>query len=181
MNAPKNYPQPIRTRTTTDEPVRWLSRGGHTQHSAISRRQLTISWSRVNASLARSLPLIDGWTPSRSQSSAQYANSGGPVMAQATQESKQTTDHDEIRQWVESRGGKPATITGTERGGEEAGLLRIDMPTGASNPPLEPIAWDDFFQKFDEENLAFLYQDAKADGSPSFFCKFVNREGAKPK
>ena len=96
-------------------------------------------------------------------------------------ESKTTTDHDEIRQWVESRGGTPATIAGTERRDEEAGLLRIDMPTGASNPPLEPISWDDFFEKFDQENLAFLYQDQKADGEPSFFCKFVDRKTAAAK
>jgi hypothetical protein len=97
-------------------------------------------------------------------------------------ESKTTTDHDEIRRWVEARGGQPATIQGTPEKGEEAGLLRIDMPTGASNPPLEPISWDDFFKKFDEENLAFLYQEEKADGEPSFFSKFVNRESAaKPR
>jgi hypothetical protein len=93
-------------------------------------------------------------------------------------QSHQTTDHDEIRHWVEARRGKPATIAGTERGGEEAGLLRIDFPGGSSNPPLEPVSWDEFFQKFDEENLAFLYQDEKADGSPSTFCKFVQRETA---
>ena len=102
-------------------------------------------------------------------------------MAQATHDAKQTTDHGEIRTWVEARGGKPATISGTENRGEEAGLLRIDMPGGASNPPLEPIDWDDFFKKFDEKGLAFLYQDQKADGEPSFFCKFVNRENAKPR
>jgi hypothetical protein len=28
-------------------------------------------------------------------------------------ESKTTTDHDEIKKWVESRGGKPATVKGT--------------------------------------------------------------------
>jgi hypothetical protein len=100
---------------------------------------------------------------------------------QHSHESKVTTDHDEIRRWVEARGGKPATIGGTERKGEEAGLLRIDMPAGASNPPLEPISWDEFFKKFEEENLAFLYQEEKADGEPSFFSKFVEREGAGAK
>src|ERR1700709_298135 len=90
-------------------------------------------------------------------------------------ESHQTTDHEEIRKWVEARKGKPATIAGTEKKGEEAGLLRIDMPGGATNPPLEPISWDDFFEKFDGEKLALVYQEAKADGDPSYFCKFVQR------
>ncbi len=90
-------------------------------------------------------------------------------------ESHQTTDHDEIRKWVEARGGKPATIAGTEKRGEGAGLLRIDMPGGAKNPPLEPVTWEEFFEKFDQEKLAFVYQEAKADGEPSFFSKFVQR------
>jgi hypothetical protein len=61
-------------------------------------------------------------------------------------ESKTTTDHDEIRRWAEERGGKPATVEDTERPGEKAGLLRIDFPGGASNPPLKPISWDAFFK-----------------------------------
>jgi hypothetical protein len=87
----------------------------------------------------------------------------------------QTTDHEEIRKWVESRGGKPASVAGTAKGKEEAGLLRIDFPGGASNPPLEPISWEDFFEKFDNEKLALIYQEEKADGEASTFCKFVAR------
>src|SRR3954469_25657328 len=91
-------------------------------------------------------------------------------------ESKTTTDHDEIRRWAEERGGKPATIEGTERSGEKAGLLRIDFPGGAGNPPLEQISWDEFFKKFDEANLAMVYQEETADGELSYFNKLVSRE-----
>ena len=56
--------------------------------------------------------------------------------------------------------------------------MRIDFPTGASDPPLEPISWDDFFEKFDEAKLAFVYQDQKANGEGSSFCKFVDRKSA---
>jgi hypothetical protein len=90
--------------------------------------------------------------------------------------SKQTTDHNAIKKWAEERGGKPVTIEGTARGNEKAGLLRIDFPGGASDPPLEPISWDAFFKKFDEANLAMVYQDEKENGSKSYFCKFVGRE-----
>jgi hypothetical protein len=90
-------------------------------------------------------------------------------------ESTQTTDHDKIRRWVESRGGKPATVADTTEGKETAGLLRIDLPTGASDPPLKPISWGDFFKKFDQEKLAFLYQEETSEGSQSHFCKFVQR------
>src|SRR5690349_9846866 len=96
--------------------------------------------------------------------------------AKTDHETKRTTDHDEIRKWVESRGGKPTSIEGTEEKGEDAGLLRIDFPTGAGDPPLEPISWEAFFEKFDKEKLAMVYQEEKANGEPSFFCKFVNRE-----
>jgi hypothetical protein len=77
-----------------------------------------------------------------------------------------------------STGWKPATVAGTAKGGEEAGLLRIDFPSGASNPPLEPISWDEFFDKFDKEHLAMIYQEKGSKGETSYFCKFVERETA---
>jgi hypothetical protein len=92
----------------------------------------------------------------------------------ADNESKTTTNHDEIRRWAEERGGKPATITGTESGGEDAGVLRIDFPGGAEDR-LEEISWDDWFQKFDSENLAFLYQEQVKSGEESRFFKLVSR------
>jgi hypothetical protein len=39
--------------------------------------------------------------------------------------SKSHTTTDQIKRWVEERGGKPATVKGTEK---EAGVLRIDFP-----------------------------------------------------
>jgi hypothetical protein len=92
----------------------------------------------------------------------------------AEHESKTTTDHDEIRRWAEERGGRPATVAGTESGGEDAGVLRIDFPGGAEDR-LEEISWDDWFRKFDEENLAFLYQEQVKSGDESRFFKLVNR------
>jgi hypothetical protein len=88
--------------------------------------------------------------------------------------SNTTTDHDEIRRWAEERGGRPATVAGTEAGGEDAGVLRIDFP-GGEEDRLEEISWDEFFRKFDDENLAFLYQEQVKDGGESRFHKFVNR------
>jgi hypothetical protein len=90
-------------------------------------------------------------------------------------ETKQTTDHEEIRRWVEEQGGRPAIVRGTERGGDGDGVLRIDFPGGAGEESLEHISWDDWFQKFDENNLAFLYQRQKASGEDSTFFKLVSR------
>lgn len=89
------------------------------------------------------------------------------------------TDHEEIRRWVEERNGRPATIAETAKKNEDAGLLHIDFPGGAKNPPLEPVSWEGFFEKFDKENLALVYQDETADGRKSYFCKFVSRESVE--
>jgi hypothetical protein len=87
-------------------------------------------------------------------------------------EAKTTTDHDEIRRWAEARGGRPATVKGTETRGEHAGVLRIAF---TDDEDLEEIPWDEFFDKFEEANLAFLHQDRTKDGQESRFFKFVER------
>jgi hypothetical protein len=87
--------------------------------------------------------------------------------------SKTTTDHDEIRRWVEGHDGAPATVRGTGNG--EPGVLRGDFPGGAGADRLEHISWDEWFAKFDESDLAFLYQEHKASGEDSTFFKLVSR------
>jgi len=42
-------------------------------------------------------------------------------------DARTTTDHHEIRQWVEERNGKPASVPGTSKGGKDVGLVRIDF------------------------------------------------------
>ena len=95
-------------------------------------------------------------------------------MANVSTESKTTTNHDEIRRWVEERGGHPARVIGTERE-DSPGLLRIDYPGFSGGESLEAITWDEFFKGFDENNLAFLYQDKTKEGSPSRFSKLIDR------
>ena len=95
-------------------------------------------------------------------------------MATADSESKVTTDHDEIKAWVEERGGRPARVKGTE-GRAGVGLLRIDYPGFSGEDTLETITWEEFFTTFDDNNLAFLYQEETKDGSESRFSKFVER------
>ena len=82
-----------------------------------------------------------------------------------------TVDHDEIRQWVESHGGWPAAVRSTENK-NDVGLLRIEF-TEASSDSLDPIEWEEFFEKFDEKGLAFLYQPS------SRFNKLISRENTK--
>lgn len=87
-------------------------------------------------------------------------------------EATTTTNHDTIRKWAEARGGKPARVAGQGEGG----ILRIDF-----DPPedrLEEIGWDEFFRIFDENRLAFLYQDRTEGDRTSRFNKFVQRDAA---
>ena len=87
-----------------------------------------------------------------------------------------TTDHDEIRSWAEARDGKPACVRGTGRSEGDPGILRIDLPGGAGRESLEHIDWDEWFEKFDEQQLAAVLQERKADGEESTFIKLVDRK-----
>ncbi len=94
--------------------------------------------------------------------------------------SKTTRDHDEIRKWAEARGAVPAEVTGTERSGEP-GILRFEFPKAPhhNDSKLNEISWEDFFEKFDENNLELVYQDVTAEGAQSNFNKLVNPENDK--
>ncbi len=90
-------------------------------------------------------------------------------------ETNTTTNHEEIRRWAEAREGRPASVRGTGSG-DDVGLLRIDFPGGAGEDKLEPISWEEFFEKFDEKKLAFLYQENTKDGGESRFFKFISQD-----
>jgi hypothetical protein len=85
------------------------------------------------------------------------------------------TDHDEIRKWVESRDGRPARVKETG-GGDDPGILRIDFRD--PDEGLEEISWEEWFEAFEDNGLAFLYQEETEDGGESRFNKFISRENA---
>lgn len=88
--------------------------------------------------------------------------------------SKTTTNHETIRRWADERGGKPAHVKATE-GKHDPGVLRIDFPGYSGADTLEEISWEDFFAKFEESQLALVYQEETAAGEKSNFNKLVNR------
>jgi hypothetical protein len=84
-----------------------------------------------------------------------------------------TTDHREIRTWVEQRGGRPAKIKATaDHGGP--GILRIDFREPDAS--LELTSWEEFFDRFETHKLAFLHQDETSSGKTSRFVKLVARD-----
>jgi hypothetical protein len=83
--------------------------------------------------------------------------------------SETTTDHDAIRKWAEERGARPSKV---DTGGE-GGILRFDF--GEKEDALEEISWEEFFEIFEDNNLALIHQDKTTDGKTSRFSKFVAR------
>ncbi len=116
----------------------------------------------------------------RSASNKTSKSKQPPASRLAAGKSGRTTDHEIIRRWIEERGGSPAAVKATEKG-NDPGLLRINFPGYSGENRLEDISWDEFFKKFDEKNLEFLYQDETRDGEMSRFWKFVSREGEHEK
>ena len=92
-------------------------------------------------------------------------------------ESQTTTDHKQIQKWAEERGAKPSTVTRTMKD-DDVGVIRLNFP-GYDEESLEEISWEQFFDKFEDNDLAFLYQETKSDGQQSNFFKFIKREGAR--
>jgi len=72
---------------------------------------------------------------------------------------------------VEERGGFPAHVKQTGRKRGDLGVLRIDYPGYSGRDTLERIGWDEWFDAFERNNLAFLHQDKRN----SRFSKLVNR------
>src|SRR5919199_5716902 len=82
-----------------------------------------------------------------------------------------TTNHDTIRKWAEGKGGKPAAVERTHKGGD-VGIIRIMFPDNprSEHDSLVEISWDEFFREFEARKLALLYEK---DG---LFSKIVGRD-----
>jgi hypothetical protein len=97
-------------------------------------------------------------------------------MPTAANSHKKTTDHAVIKQWVEARNGQPgATRKNNDRSRDDVGILRINFPGGREDS-LHGITWDEFFQKFEEYGLAFVYTDDRQSGEYSTQYQFVYRD-----
>lgn len=87
---------------------------------------------------------------------------------------KYTTDEEEIRSWIEERSGVPVLIKGVEENGVESPDM-LHIAFGPILPDMEKVAWDEFFERFENEQLALEYDDAAPrEQIPDF--EFVDRE-----
>ncbi|MBT0994983.1 hypothetical protein KIN34_11895 [Cellulomonas sp. DKR-3] len=80
--------------------------------------------------------------------------------------SRSTTDHDEIRTWVEARGGTPALIASLGR--HEDGVPAVVFPAGPSGEGAVPTTWARWFEVFERDSLAFV-RPADVDAAAPFF------------
>jgi len=89
-----------------------------------------------------------------------------------------TTDHDEIRAWIEEHGGEPALRTRTN--GQEVMAVRFNDLDGET----KPIEWDEFFDRLDSGNLAFFFADEEdksgKTGEEEFEYRFLTRDQIPP-
>lgn len=88
------------------------------------------------------------------------------------QQTQRTTDHSTIKEWAESRDGKPSVVS---RDGDKTELIRLDFP-GYAEENLEEIDWDQWFDLFESNDLAFIYQEETKEGEQSNFNKLVSRD-----
>jgi hypothetical protein len=88
-----------------------------------------------------------------------------------------TTDHEEIQQWAEQRGAQPACVKGTGRKKGDIGMIRLDFPGYSGEDSLEHISWEDWFDAFEKNGLALIYQETTSEGERSNFNKLVKRTG----
>jgi len=118
-------------------------------------------------------------TSSRSSSTKSRGTSRRKSPETSSTLSQTTIDHDQIRRWAEERGAHPACVKGTG-GKQDVGMIRLDFP-GYTGEKLQEISWDEFFEKFDDNGLALVYQDHTASGETSNFNKLVSRDTAGSK
>lgn len=90
-----------------------------------------------------------------------------------------TTDHDEIKEWAQKLNGIPERIDDITTSNDEVGI-RIDFPRGeddmffANDKFPREVSWEEFFQIFEEQELAFIYTLVPSD-NPSYDYKFIKR------
>lgn len=91
---------------------------------------------------------------------------------------KYTIDNDEIRAWMEERNGRPVLLKGVDEDGEESpDMLHISFDPKDTN--MQEMEWEEFFERFDNENLALVYDDAEPNDVPLPDFELTDRDRAR--
>jgi len=71
-----------------------------------------------------------------------------------------------------------ASMVKAAKGKNGRGILRINFPDYSGENTLREILWEEFFNKLEKENLAFLYQEELSSGEQSRFFKIIDSDNA---
>jgi hypothetical protein len=80
-----------------------------------------------------------------------------------------TIDHDVIPSWAASRHARPSMSEGMS----QPSPLFFDL--GPPDAGLVEVSWNDFFEEFERDNLAFFYRDTDPAGQRDDLRGFVSR------
>ena len=83
-----------------------------------------------------------------------------------------TVDHEKIKAWAQERQARPAASTV----GHPEDALRLVFAGRRPDDEISEIGWEEFFRRFEDHNLAFIYQEEAKDGGLSRNHRFVRRK-----
>ncbi|PRZ02900.1 hypothetical protein BCE75_11635 [Isoptericola sp. CG 20/1183] len=79
-----------------------------------------------------------------------------------------TTDHREIRSWVEGRSGVPMLVEAAGLSGGRP-VPAVVFPQDDSMPEAREVGWDEWFEVFDASGLAFRHSAGGPQDSPPVY------------
>ncbi len=85
---------------------------------------------------------------------------------------KITTDRETIKQWILAHKGWPA-IKLMQTADSIETVLAIVFPGDKNEDVLRRLSWEEFFQKFDQLKLVFLYEEVTDRLKPELSYAFV--------
>ena len=89
-------------------------------------------------------------------------------------QTKVTTEHDEIRHWAQERNGRPVSVKHDPLD-PNGSTIQIDFLFDKYDDNIQEISWDEFFESFEQEELALVYQTETEGGRLSRFGRIVRR------
>lgn len=90
-----------------------------------------------------------------------------------TDETRTTTDHGTIRNWIESNDLAVARTAETDR--SRSGGLTV-VTEGRTDGSVKEATWDEFFDTFEDEGLAFVYRTETMGPEEQLYYEFVPRD-----
>lgn len=89
-----------------------------------------------------------------------------------------TIDHEIVRQQITDAGGTPVLAKDVPEAGEEPGADFLHIAFGTLDDTMERLEWEEFFEEFEEEQMALVYDDARDDGEAAEL-RIISREEAE--